>query len=850
MKTYHSSDNISLLNLSVRSTNSLRKARIRTIGEMLALTKLQIKYIPGIGMKSAEEISRVTEALQNGIGCIYIDVSVETEKERQIKSPDDITSYYLDEEGLLYKDVPVKGLPLSPHIIEKLLFAGIRKTSEIHHTTAENLTKLRSIGPIKAKQIANALQTIHMPTIDPVKAFPNTLPCHTAAVELLKSLHLLTSPIIPFAYHQLYRIGESMLSDSIKAASDLLGSERYLSAALDIPAIRNSIAAACKDAAGSHAFGASAADLRALLPRYIVSSQAFTNLIRCEIQSGNLLYNEDGLLEVRRPTLEEYLSSLPLSRNHDIFTARLTGLTYQELACQYGTSRERIRQICNTLTEKLPKVYEDRYKGIFEQYQISQESFISFFHISETGYHYLKQAYKRGETPLNSIEDSSYPPSIMEAIDNTLSSEECIDVQGSGPTCRKQDVLKHILKENSGTAMTMEELSVFYHDYLETNGILPAGNLAFQPTTEEESLRKKDYAIFGFGHTVRYYDYSSREFSDFFQSLHLVQYQNLEISTQKLFRDNRSAMAAYDIRDAFELYDLLKKLKSKITTSDVIFKKSPIICFGRGDRIRQMDDLLHELPPGTPQHIICEKYDALYGFHPSSAARILRKHFKSYLAKYDKPAAEHNLSPGCRERLKLLLSDDFYFKRDALKLFQAEFKESAPCLINDSTFRNLGFIPYSTYIIRDSYPNASTYFRQYLLSKDYWDLCNPHLPIYELPSFTKQLYQLETEYQIIEYEPRKLISKKALERQGIHTADIKEYCDKAAALLKEEEFFTFYSLEERGLGNPFEQFGYGVWFCTSVLARDPRFKCAPHSAGQFRISHPSGSGNCAATPHP
>lgn len=58
---------------------------------------------------------------------------------------------------------------------------------------------------------------------------------------------------------------------------------------------------------------------------------------------------------------------------------------------------------------------------------------------------------------------------------------------------------------------------------------------------------------------MRYYDIDSRDYKELLDTLALDRFSNTEISTLKFFNDFPELMNKYDIRDQYELHNLLKK---------------------------------------------------------------------------------------------------------------------------------------------------------------------------------------------------------------------------------------------------------------------------------------------------
>jgi hypothetical protein len=62
------------------------------------------------------------------------------------------------------------------------------------------------------------------------------------------------------------------------------------------------------------------------------------------------------------------------------------------------------------------------------------------------------------------------------------------------------------------------------------------------------------------GEKLRYYDIVGQDYTELFETINLSQFSNIEISTLKFFEDFPELMEKYDIRDQYELHNLLKKI--------------------------------------------------------------------------------------------------------------------------------------------------------------------------------------------------------------------------------------------------------------------------------------------------
>ena len=86
----------------------------------------------------------------------------------------------------------------------------------------------------------------------------------------------------------------------------------------------------------------------------------------------------------------------------------------------------------------------------------------------------------------------------------------------------------------------------------------------------------------------------------------------MEFSSLKLFRDNPDLMEEYDIRDEYELHNLLKKIWPETSELKIQFKKMPTIVIGEPDRDQQVLGLLMQYAPISNVEL-AKKYEEQYG---------------------------------------------------------------------------------------------------------------------------------------------------------------------------------------------------------------------------------------------
>lgn len=112
--------------------------------------------------------------------------------------------------------------------------------------------------------------------------------------------------------------------------------------------------------------------------------------------------------------------------------------------------------------------------------------------------------------------------------------------------------------------------------------------------------QESHFLLWKLGERFRYYDIDGQDFTELFEVLDLGSYKNVELSTVKFVEEYPELMEKYDIRDGYELHNLLKKVletDSCGTYPELKFSKMPTIRFGTPDRDSDMFDIMVENAP-------------------------------------------------------------------------------------------------------------------------------------------------------------------------------------------------------------------------------------------------------------
>ena len=93
-------------------------------------------------------------------------------------------------------------------------------------------------------------------------------------------------------------------------------------------------------------------------------------------------------------------------------------------------------------------------------------------------------------------------------------------------------------------------------------------------------LSKSMSVLCSYWYNFRYYDIQSRNYKELLRKINLAQYNGLTVSTLSIFRKNLELMSKYDIRDGYELHNLLRKLY-RDSNNNIQFERMPLISIGK-----------------------------------------------------------------------------------------------------------------------------------------------------------------------------------------------------------------------------------------------------------------------------
>ena len=813
MKFLTHTDSIENIGLSARASNALRRAGVHTIGAMLELGQEQMRNIRNLGAKTLEEIEQMQSKIRKiKFAADDSDSILDLYKEHLEECP-----IFFDKKGVRRRDISIDDMQLSFRANRILAEAGYEFASTLVDITTEQLLALPGMGSGSVREILNkvaslvfaeAKESCGKPTqaekscMEFITSFVRSIPAHVG--ELYEAL-------IPY-----YESNVSIEKGTL----------------FELPVLRNLISDKIIKILWESSFGIDKESLTALFSETDVSNGIIESILLELSSEGKIRIGQT--IELVRPALQEYVDSITHDKQREVLKLRLIGHTLEEIGDKHGgVTRERIRQIIRKcIRNKRIRIEEDKYLSLFKEYSFTKEDFSLAFDTDDSVYIYMTLACdKAGELSLEQLlENTDYPVELRKGVERAVY-KNYFTIGGMRVLMRRTELADYVVHSYFQDEAPFDAFVEKYNDTLQNLGLSDDSRFILNKASYANRLAEADNVLWKYPSRLRYYDMIGRDFTALLEGLNLSQYIDVECSSLKLFRSYPELMEEYDLRDEYELHNLLKKLYRKKNSDYVSFSRMPIMVFGNANRDKQVLDLLIQYAP-IGVNDLCKAYEEEYGV----LARTVAATFISCIDEYKDQSGMYNISsealpPEQMKRMRDIMRDDYYDISCIKQLYLGEFPDADPGIINSYTIKSMGFKVYSSYVIKDTYLNATSYFRYILTADDVIDSRNFPSSLRSQVSYTSELAILKNRYEIIEFEPLQYINRRRLESVGIVVQDINDYCEKVSQFVQPYDYFTIHSLRRQGFTHPMDALKFDDWFYASILTEDRERYCYQRMGG-------------------
>lgn len=567
-----------------------------------------------------------------------------------------------------------------------------------------------------------------------------------------------------------------------------------------------------------------------------IDSTRMKKIVGGLIQDGTLEYVDYRCYRIY-PQFETYLLECHEidPRNREIVKKRLQGITLEAVAQEYGLTRERVRQIVKAQVQRVRNLYiaktgmqyfdEDYYQYLYTQYALEKRDSIQWLGISQSTWRYLETLdLKQGKKVLKeALEDKKIEAGLRLKIKNYLNRNK-LYIDETWIEKKREKLEELVVRKFCQQDTTFDQFVQRYNGFLKDEEVPYDEKIYCTEAvyrTRKNRMTEERFLLWKQNETLRYYDVDGRDYSDLLDGLNLDTFENIEVSTEKFIRDYPDLMKRYDIRDRYELHNLLKKIVKEGSYHDFHCCRMPEIRFGNFNREKAILEILKETAPVTMPEL-AEAVSNEYGYDPATVAGTYLQALNVYYHQGLYTVDQKVMSEDNQERLKQVLTEDFYFFNEIVALYKKNIPDADVEDINPFNLKKMGFVVLSRYAVQH-YSSLESYCEHLLTCEDMVDISVHRKKFACVVMFSQKLMELKRNLAVIEYEPNKLINMRKLERLGVTKEAIQDFCDQVYDEVADESYFSAASLRQGGFQSELYDLGFGDWFYANLLISDERF---------------------------
>lgn len=525
-------------------------------------------------------------------------------------------------------------------------------------------------------------------------------------------------------------------------------------------------------------------------------------------------------------------------REKNIVIRRLEGRTLDEIGSAFDITKERVRQILTKSAAKMRQSYinetrltlfdEDYYRYIYETYDFDCKECSEWFGVEPYVWTYMDLfGIKQGNKPLEeAIKDSTNLDAGMRLRIKNYINKDRIYIDGKWVKKQRTELEPIIVKKFCKEDVTVTEFARIFNGFLEQEGISFDEKLYYTEDVipaRKNRLSESRFLLWKLGEKLRYYDIDGKDYTELLDTLDLGSYKNTELSTVKFVESYPELMEKYDIRDGYELHNLLKKVLTQggaVTYPDMMFSKMPHIRFGTPDRDRDMYSVMAENAP-ISMNELCELIHKEYGYDLKMIPNYLQ-HLMDYFHDGMFRIDHKKMSEERKTALSAILTEDCYFFDEIREIYAGLFPNADLDEVNSYNLKKMGFVVNGKYVIQH-FGSAESYFTDLLNREDIFDISPMRERYAKLGLYYQVFLEMRRNLDIIEIEPDRFMNFRKLARAGITKEILKSFCTEVFDFAEDKSFFTIQSLKKDGFDSELFEYGFEDYFYASLLISDDRF---------------------------
>ena len=427
------------------------------------------------------------------------------------------------------------------------------------------------------------------------------------------------------------------------------------------------------------------------------------------------------------------------------------------------------------------------------------------------------------KNPEEALDDNLLSTNIRRKIEKFLYKNH-VRVENDLIPLNRADIENYLLKKYCRDTTSFDDFVEIYNKFIFENHLQENKNLLYTDDvmrTRLNRLAESDLVLWKTFKRMRYYNIEAQDYTELLETLNLEQYENIHLSTMKFMMEFPDIMKHYDIRDEYELHNLLKKIKADQNIKSMEFGRMPTLKFGDFDINTFVKEKLFELSPISTDDLTDEISNEL-GYLVDTIKANWFNNIKEY---YHNGVYETDVISLPDSHFEILVNNleaDFHYIKDIKKLYENLIENADISLISSYNLKKMGFICNSGYVIKN-YSSAEAYFRSILLKEDVFDITQINNKYRYLTTYSALLTKVRNSFDIIEFEPNQYINIRRLNELNIYPKDLIEFSNQVYEYVENEEFFTMEMIRNRGFNSKLDFLGFNELFYKSLIKSDERF---------------------------
>lgn len=585
------------------------------------------------------------------------------------------------------------------------------------------------------------------------------------------------------------------------------------------------------------------AEIVSRLPKSMLAVYGATAIFDEMLREGMLIEAEKGKYRHNWLNVAQYLQQYD-GRFSGLLTEYLnTDQTLDDLARIQGCTKQYLSNEFNKIIDNMPKLYEDYVWDYIKNYDMTLEIVIFAFQLDDFAGRYLKK-YKvsnRRKNKVNELHPGSRKLSYMELLnaedtptavkdrmeEYALKNSLCVD--GVFVPKSKADIFRFLVGKHCQNSITIEDFTQIYDAFIQKYN---AQDFRYSSGSIRNEITDNYHGVLydSSGTSIRAYDVDGVDIEELMQGIKFYEFKDVEITSNLFYDEYPDLMKELDIRNGYELHNLIKKRKRDIKRSDWS-GKMPTMVFGKGDKRRQIRELLFQEAAEAPisKEDFISEYEKRYGkqgdgFYANDVHPAIGKYITNGEYSVD-------LSPLQDTELALLkphFTERFYTIGDVSAIFRNALNKDGQIpdeelnkRINSYNMNKLGYkMRNSGAVFAVKYNTFDEAIRSYFKERKTVTLDSLG-NINSNNTFISVFNKMCHEYEVIETAPREYTHISQLTETGITRESIEAFCE-SVGNMGQDGYFTLESLMQCGFTLPLQ---LTIVTAKALIRLSPLFDC-------------------------